>query len=399
MASDPLQSLIAALSSQDEKPFSLPPTLLPDAVLNPELITRPDPLTAFCGFFFLSSYPTALARRLRSILDLSSALVNRPLTQAELDFHVENSSKDLAISRAGPTWAISLTAAYHLAWKRSSDELKPYFHRSPNESPVKAFFSSVQRLYHGNPALFKTALTTSVGRLALAGFGGYLVSSSIAVSYSISNMSTDPRLAGYKQELKAQNPEMVRKRRDAVKLLSAPAGMQIGKEKMEQAEAAGQDVSWKAPEPAQPTPPYRLPEYRQPDYSAPAAKTEDTDFFDDDASPIAPEMRDQGGSAWDRVRAQASQPSQSKPSPSSETNPYQSTRPVQDSTQGSAWDRIRQQKPSGSWESQQAQSSSWGSSADSTTSQSGRTRAKAEFEQMLDAERKRGESENEHVWK
>lgn len=372
----PLESAIQTLSDRRPRPFSLPIPLAEGVVLNSHLIRDPDILTRVFGFWSFSSAPAhhvALARRIIPTIDLSSALVNRSLTQEELDFHIEDTSRNMAMSRSGPVWGVAMAIFYTLYWRRDHLVLNPFMPKTEGQGKPRPvlIWEAVRNIAMTEPVTFRQGLIALASRFSLAGIGGWIVTNSLAMSGSVAKMSTDARLAQYRHDLNQQERTSFNERRRAVVVARGRIGQQYG-ERAETSQASQDEPAWT--ETATPS---------APETSTVPAQKEASFFDDDDASPISPEHQGDTGSAWDRIRSQA-QPGSGTPR---KAESGWSSPPEQNGSQASAWDRIRQQgapEQNRSWQTEPA-------ATGQSDIQQDRARAQAEFNKLLDAERSRGD--------
>lgn len=388
--------------SAPPKTFSIPPLLEPGVQFNPNLIYRPDPITLLTFMGTKQWHRRVLATTTR-IAEVSSIDVNRPLTQPELDFYLENTSRTLYQARTGAPLGILAGGINASIWLKRNHALDAYAPTNPELSMGKRYLEGVKNMYKLDPTGFRVAAAAVLSRIGLWTFGIWVISNVYALTNGVGRIATDPRVKEIFEERRGQDPKEVRERHRNAQMVKTHLGRQQQQGELPTAQEGSAEGSaegsWYEGPSDQPAPAPRTSSPRMDDYYPPPAKNQSKggDFFDDDASPIASDYRDAApqGSAWDRIRQQNQVRYSTTPQPETsrtQRTPYEGSQPPsedQDSTsQGSTWDRLRSQ---GTPQSQpQGSRAQPGVSDWNTDSRQDKERAQADFDRMLDAERNRG---------
>ncbi|PLB44224.1 hypothetical protein P170DRAFT_440542 [Aspergillus steynii IBT 23096] len=335
------------------------------AQVRPETVVRPD-------LFIMAFYPgpQAWRRKLTATINRRlltiQAVAERPVRQEEVDAITQHASRKVYYERFGAPvglavtyWSVNRTLRTHETWRMYYREdgawVKPVEGVKALMNMAKADSANAARI---------------MGVVGMRGFfwtlAGLTLSNIVAAFTESVGMAVDPRLEDFRKQGTNQSTEAIqRKQKEAMmrELAEKRRGQVVGKEAVEE-QAAPVETGWESQSSAS-RPQIQTQTQTQPIVEQPQGQS----FFDDDdASPTAPEYRaaerkSQGGSAWERIRQQT-----------------MSGSPEQD--QGSR----------GSWEEASSSGSSSGSSASSPdwSRQRERQQSQAEFDRLVEAERKAG---------
>ncbi|KAL4865028.1 hypothetical protein BDV12DRAFT_175298 [Aspergillus spectabilis] len=359
-------NLPPSYTSTSPRPFNLPRTLEPTAYLKRDLIYRPDFITLYFGFLGPTNWLNRYKTNLFHTLERQSLDVNRPLTQAELDFNVERAGRAAYQSRVGlPAGAVLGTIAAVRDARRNG-----FFHAlAPQKTGIPtagALFEGLKNMYKLDRAAFQSYAGKFVFRVIGWTLTGWILSGFWTAGSATSSLLSDPRMKDFVQEILKHDKAAAQKRRTQAVMA-----------KNREAELAQQDAGMESGFPtgyggydrpiSRPMPdPYASKPYDTPENNQPQDTDKSASFFDDDASPVAPEYKGPSqsqsqyqsqGSVWDRIRLQNQSQDPSQPSSSS----------------NSTWNRL--------------DNSNTGTSSGA---QQDRDRAQEEFNRLLDAERKQG---------
>ncbi|GIC89089.1 putative endo-1,3(4)-beta-glucanase [Aspergillus udagawae] len=393
-------------------------------VLKTEYLSRPDPFTLYFGFIGQRNWLHKNSAHIRDRIESCKVMINRLPTQEELDAFVYHGSKYIYHQRLGAPYASAIGTAY-MYWRVRNSEvvarLAPGL--KPGQRPSPAQVLAAVKLYSTiEPANFRQVMVSGSFRWFFWVAAGSVITSVWGMFHDLKETMGDPRLKQFFAEMRDNDPEEVRRRkvqravdrtkaakeaaeRRAQGLPPVEVGMGQGPvvggggyaESHEYDQGGGaygsldpyssSSARESVPSASSDKPAThpdrnlgRLYGDRSATESMRGATTVDenkaSDFFaSDDASPVAAEYRsDDGsqGSAWDRIRQQASSGSGSQG--------------TQGSGLGSAWSRSvneRQQR-----EQDSGVGSAWNrgsSSPDSERQQ--REQAQADFDRLLEAER------------
>ncbi|KAL6235245.1 hypothetical protein BDW75DRAFT_144503 [Aspergillus navahoensis] len=377
---DPLAQKIDALGS-NPRPLGLPPVLAPGVKLDPKSICRPGLETLYLGFFGTRNYHKAVVRRLVHKLEIGSAIVNRPLTQEELDFYVETISQATSNNRWGLITGVEFGMLAGLVLGQRKKEFQQY--APPIDANKPAVFTryveTLKTMRVADPAMFQRTIMSLCKTTFIGGVCGWIVGSAYAMSRSAAAASTDPRIKQHREEFMKVDQRVAERRRRAAMVARAHGaqgkveddpfnqdGLYQGVFEESSSTTTSQPADTSAlptiqststSSESQSTPAWPSPHSGTFSSSAPtSSQHKESTFFDDDASPIAPDFRDTDtasqGSAWERIRQQNQNPSYN---PSASQPRYERAQPAAEAT-GS--DSYRE-----------------------------RERARAEFDRMLEAER------------
>ncbi|KAL4780332.1 hypothetical protein BJX76DRAFT_338227 [Aspergillus varians] len=392
-ADDGSAQLTDSPSSQSANAFSLPAPLAPGVRLNPDLIYRPDPITLYFSFFGTRNWHRKIRSAVSRVAEAGSVDINRPLTQSELDFHVENTSKSIYQARLGFILGLQVGAVHAARWERNGKVFDRYAPKKEGLTPAARYLEGIKNMYKLDPTMFRSSAVSILSKVSIWAFAGWIFSTTYAVSSGIARMATDPRIKDFFEERKNQDPRAVQERqRQALLVRSYSRGRQTEQEVgASSAQEESSEQSWsEGPSDTSASEPSSSAAYN---YNAPTEKEKDGGFFDDDASPIAPEHRDTAlpGSAWDRIRRQNQPqytPTTQTRTPRARPDAFEANETAsedQDTTsQGGAWGRLRPQGPAAANSPGRP-----GVSDGSSDSQLEREQAQARFDQMLDAERRK----------
>lgn len=382
--------------SAPPKTFSLPPLLEPGVQFNPNLIYRPDPITLLT-FLGTERWQRRVIYTTTRIAEVSSIDINRPLTQPELDFYLENTSKTLYQARTGATLGF-LAGGINAAMILQRDKtIERYAPADRGLSLGKRYLEGIKNMYKLDPTAFRGVTAAVLYRLGLWTCGLWIVSNAYALSTGVGRIATDPRVKEIFEDRKNQDPNVVRERHRNAHLVKTHLSRQRARGEFPTAQEGSAEGEWHDGPTDIPSPRTSSPGIN--DYHPPPVQNQSKggDFFDDDASPIAPDYREavSQGSAWDRIRRQNQVQYSTTPQPETSRTrrpPYEESQPLSDDqdsqSQGSTWDRLRSQGPARSQPSgsrSQAGVSDW-----NTDSRQDKERAQADFDRMLDIERNRG---------
>ncbi|KAL4977208.1 hypothetical protein BDW66DRAFT_40669 [Aspergillus desertorum] len=402
LENDPLAQKIDALGS-NPRPLGLPPVLAAGVKLNPKSICRPGLETLYLGFFGTRNYHKAVVRRLVHKLEIGSAIINRPLTQDELDFYVETISQATSNNRWGLITGVEFGMLAGLVLGQRKKEFQQY--APPIDATKPAVFTryveTLKTMRVADPAVFQRTIMSLCKTTLVGGVCGWFIGSAYAMSRSATAASTDPRIQQHREEfMKVDQRVAERRRRNAMVAHAHGTQGKVEEDPFNQeglyqggfdespaattsepadisASPATQSRSYSSNTSTedQSTPAWPSPHSGPYSPSAPTSgQNRDSAFFDDDASPIAPDYRDTDtapqGSAWERIRQQNQNPSYS---PSASAPRYERAQPTAEAT---GKDSYRERE---------------------------RERAQAEFDRMLEAERNQhndsvGGSRNRGGW-
>ncbi|GIJ86331.1 hypothetical protein Asppvi_005218 [Aspergillus pseudoviridinutans] len=391
-------------------------------VLKTEYLSRPDPFTLYFGFVGQRNWLHKNGAHVRDRIESCKVMINRLPTQEELDAFVYHGSKYIYHQRLGAPYCGAIGMAY-VYWRVRNSGVVAHLAPGlkPGQRPSPAQVLAAVKLYSTiEPANFRQLMVWGSFRWFFWVAAGSVITSVWGMFHDLKETMGDPRLKQFFAEMKDNDPEEVRRRKVQRVVEKTKAAREAAERRaqglppvepgMGQGVGAGgggyaeshehdQDggtygsldpysssSARETVESASSDKPANLPDrnlgrlYGDPSatQSMRGATTVDqnktSDFFEsDDASPVAAEYRSDGGSqgsAWDRIRQQASSGSQGG----------------QDSGLGSAWNRSvneRQQR-----EQDSGLGSAWNrgsSSPDSDSRQ--REQAQAEFDRLLEAER------------
>ncbi|KAL4898897.1 hypothetical protein BDW74DRAFT_120773 [Aspergillus multicolor] len=406
---DPLAQKIALLASR-QRPPPLPPVLAPGVTLNPDSIYSCAPDIRLFGFLGTKNYHRAVAVRVSQMLGVGSAIINRPLTQDELDFYVETTSETTSDSRGSFLLGLELGAPTGFLWAQRSAEFKKYAPPIDASSKTlglfKRYFETLKIMRDTDKAVYRRTLLKPVKVMAVAGFVCWAFGTLWSRGQTLWKLKHDPRMKQHNAEFANTDDQAAEKRRrlaliDHARMLQDKLGFTFSQEDTHEngfEESPSTTPSNQADTYASPStrpesytssasndqnmPAWPSSTSQTYPYHAPAANTgKESSFFDDDASPIAPDHKDtnaaSGGSAWERIRRQNAIQSQN-PSPYQSASPYPSQ------------PRYEQAQPTAD------------SGSDANRE---RERAQAEFDRMLEAERRQqndsdgGSSASRGWWK
>ncbi|KAL4756477.1 putative endo-1,3(4)-beta-glucanase [Aspergillus foveolatus] len=384
LENDPLAQKIDALGS-NPRPLGLPPVLAPGVKLDPKSICHPGLETLYIGFFGTRNYHRAVVRRLAHKLEIGSAIVNRPLTQDELDFYVETISQATSNNRWGLITGVEFGMLTGLVLGQRKKEFQQY--APPLDANRPAIFTryveTLKAMRVADPAVFQRTIMSLCKTTFIGGLCGWFVGSAYAMSRSAAAASTDPRIKQHREEFMKVDQRVAERRRRAAMVarvqgaqgkleddLYNQEGLYQGGFEESSSTTTSQPADTSAsptiqsqtyplntPTESQSTPAWPTPHPETYSSSVPTSgQSKDGTFFDDDASPIAPDYRDTNtapqGSAWERIRQQNQNPSYNP----SVTQPQYQRAPLAAEATGN--DSYRE-----------------------------RERAQAEFDRMLEAER------------
>ncbi|KAL5046345.1 hypothetical protein BDW71DRAFT_181997 [Aspergillus fruticulosus] len=384
LENDPLARKIDALGS-NSRPLGLPPVLAPGVKLDPKSICRPGFETLYLGFFGTRNYHKAVLRRLAHKLEIGSAIVNRPLTQDELDFYVETISQATSNNRWGLITGIEFGMLAGLVLGQRKKEFQKY--APPVDANKPAVFTryveTLKTMRVADPAMFQRTIMSLCKTTFIGGVCGWIVGSAYAMSRSATAASTDPRIKQHREEFMKVDQRVAERRRRAAMVARVHGaqgrveddpfnqeGLYQGGLEESSSTTTSQPADTSASPAIQPrtyptstysesqsTPAWPSAQSGTYSSSAPiSSRNKESTFFDDDASPIAPDYRDTDtvpqGSAWERIRQQNQNPFYN---PSASQPRYERAQPAAEAT-GSDSNRERE-------------------------------RAQAEFDRMLEAER------------
>ncbi|KAL2813914.1 hypothetical protein BJX63DRAFT_393567 [Aspergillus granulosus] len=357
--------------------------LEPDAKIRPDLIRKPDPITLYLGYFGTNWWRSTYAGFLVARLQDGSYQVGRRLTQPEVDAYVDSHNSFVTNFRRGLPLGFFVGGAKFFVYEKNYRHLLTYAPPATQEgmSPVRRYLEGTRALFKSDTALARKLLGSLSMRLlayTMGGGFGLQVAAALAMNWKL---QADPRMQQHAADSRKQPPEKVRERRNQA-LKERAAGQQQGQGQAQQPsdEPTPQSIGYEQTgyvgdsssvgsatttdsinASTYPTTGTATGTYS---YSAPVGQTKQRGFFDDDdeddASPTAPEYRGivrqekaaAQGSAWERIRNQAQNPTASEPA----------------SLSGGSWDRSD-------------------SSIMNNDGQRERERAQAEFNRMLEAER------------
>lgn len=340
-------------------------------------VVKPDPLTMLVAFFGKSSWENRLRTKLYEQVDNTRVLILRPPTQAEMDALVNINSRSLYYSNIG--YSLGLLAGLGHGYR---DLSKIQRQTGKNIGSIIKEFLSSKPFQQASSRPPDNPMASPRFTVALAGvrmmmwmLGFKAVSSVYATFRQAFDVLSDPRLSNFKSELMHQDREQVRERARAVREGRRNAQRQADKQDIPESPQSGaQEEEYSAGYHDTTLDQTRETPYSWPSaprmYGAPAEQATDKGFFDDDASPTAPEYRNDALSTQSSTRSP----------------------PL------SAWDRIRQQNTGSSQgprqypRPQQQTSDQTEFSSYASEKQSEREQAQADFDKMLESERRMSDS-------
>ncbi|OJJ77246.1 hypothetical protein ASPBRDRAFT_190573 [Aspergillus brasiliensis CBS 101740] len=349
--------------------------------VNPELFKRPDPITLYMGFGGQSVWSTVATMNVIRTLEQHQRIANRPLTQSEADATIEHCTARLYHSRIGQPVGVLAGAIMTYKGAQNTEAWKKHFSSEAGVRRVDLLIEGIQSWARANPDTWKKEAGRAGLKTAVFAFVGLMLGDGIAGASDISQMMNDSRLKGLWAEARKRRDEM----RGHVKTGKMPpvpppttttptreevpkseeqnqqpqsdgygmvsGGMQSGSDE-EAARFGTSTTSWGSE---------TTKKVAMPAYETPSPSRDKSDDFWDDASPVASEYRGQGQSvpgesAWERIRRQNNVAAQREP-------------------------RATVYKPASS-----STASSTPASANDKPNE--RELAQAEFDRMLEAERK-----------
>lgn len=356
---------------------------------------RPDPFTLYFGFFGKTPWLQRCTARLQAQERKVKVLVDRPPTQSEMEAFATVTSRSLYYSKAGTPLGLTAGLAHVYYSLRKFD---------PGRSGgIRTLTAAAANVLRAEPQVALAVVASSAVKLFLWTIGLTTVTSGFAAFSETKDVLMDPRLSGFVEDLKRQNPEDVQKRKLAMvherhrqiqqrreqQQLPQGGAYAESRERDDGSYGRSDDDTFNAtqfsPQGQTPDQPRAMPDtigkphvYGNPRTIESPTGSKNLDFFDDDdASPTAPEYRNEG--IWSRPNSSASQ--------------------------GSAWERIRQQNgitrrsvqedfrgPSPSPLSDRSQTSyEFGKRQE-------REQAQADFDRLLEAERNRSDTSGTGGW-
>ncbi|KAI2921628.1 hypothetical protein CBS147343_1547 [Aspergillus niger] len=344
--------------------------------VKPELFKRPDPITMYLGFGGQSVWNAVATMNVIRTLDQHQRIANRPLTQAEADATIEHSTARLYHSRIGQPVGVLAGAIVTYKAAQNTEAWKKNFSSEAGLRRVDLLLEGIQKWARANPDTWRKEAIRAGLKTALFAFVGLMLGDGIAGANDINHMMSDSRLKGLWAEARKRRDELrghvtTGKMPPPVPTTPAPRptgqevpkseeqnlpqqlgdgyGMQSGSDE-EAARFGSSTTSWGS----------ETKKVATPADEAPSPSKDGNGDFWDDASPVAAEYRgkDQsmsGESAWERIRRQ---------------------------------NNVSAQRETRSTVSRPAPSSSASAPAPAYDKPSERELAQAEFDRMLEAERK-----------
>ncbi|KAL4894966.1 hypothetical protein BDV59DRAFT_191966 [Aspergillus ambiguus] len=262
--------------------------------INPENIFQVDPITrTFCFFGhqrFHQKVEETVARRIEN----ARVLIQRLPTQDELDAMVTHCSRSVAYERKG-IWigAIIYTGIALPRWA-GTERWRTYVPSSG--SIVQRLLAGFKAFNKAEPLVARQKTMLAVFKLMFSMIAGASASGVAGVYTETKNTISDPRLAQFMADLRNQNPEEVQKRKVAA---LESRRRQMHQRRLEEIPAVVGDGQ-SGQEPRDPDSPGRAyqpvtsVQDRKPAIDSSESQSQGMDFFDDDASPVAPEHRNTG---------------------------------------------------------------------------------------------------------
>ncbi|CEL06373.1 hypothetical protein ASPCAL07479 [Aspergillus calidoustus] len=370
--------------------------LEPDAQVRPEFIRKPDPFTLYLGYWGTTSWQVKYSSLLVHRLQDASYLVNRELTQPELDAYVESHNVLVSNYTRGIPLGFLTGGAKWLLYEKNYKHFLQYAPPAGQQgmTPLRRFTEGTKMMYTCDRDLAKNLLLSLTRRLLVYTCVGALGLEVAGVIMSTQQVFNDPRMAQHREDAKKVPPETLKARRaqatkdrlarknQAAQSSDEPTPQNGGYDEsgyaMDSGGMGSATASGTTAYPSSGTASASATGTYSYGSRAPAEQSKGTGFFDDDddASPTAPEYR----GIVRRENAAAGQ--------------------------GSAWERLRNQSQSGiPSESGSVASggSAWNQSEASVSasdSQRERKRAQAEFNRLLDAERNQSnDGSNRGAWR
>ena len=334
-------------------------------------IVKPDPITMYTAFFGKKNWEKKLTPILYKRADHVRVQVNRLPTRAEMDAFVTIDSRAMYHAKIGTSVGIAAGLAQFChdipAFEKASGQKL--------SSSVRTFMSSVKRPFFqqaspGNPQAGMSLVVTAARMILWFGGAQVLATTYAAIKMTV-DMRADPRLKNYCAEILKQDPEEMKKRRIGLAMqrmnarnIPEPTQAEVPEQEYGSVYTGSeQDTSGATPGGI-----YQTQDTRD---SQPSTLQSDNVasgelFAIDEASPTAPEYRNDDGSmesgphrsAWELIR-------QRNATLSSRNEHAPTRQPISDKPDFLSYESGKQQE---------------------------REKAKADFDKMLEAERNRPES-------
>lgn len=339
----------ASNNAPSPRPWPANPTLARNFPLKikPELVVRPDLFTLYFGFFGASNWKNVIAHGITNRVETTWVLTARGPTQEELDAYTTIGSRYIYYRAVELPLFSCLGTAY-------------IYSRIRKEIPIAEGATPRQIFKALRESTFRTLASPSGVRILFIGFAAFAASGFINSTMEMATARMDPRLQQFWNDFQRQKEEDIRKRRleassgrrlrggefdfslQVRKALDGYGGYDQGVDQdpykydssasgttsSESDYASGSTIQQNSSGYQSRSGPdvSREPQYE----NGPASEQRDarSDFLfggssDDDASPTAPEYRNNNadgtpaGSAWDRIRRQSGIPGSQQSTPRS----------------------------------------------------------------------------------
>ncbi|GLB05676.1 hypothetical protein AtubIFM57258_000965 [Aspergillus tubingensis] len=287
--------------------------------VNPKLFKRPDPITLYLGFGGQGVWSSLVTMNVIRTLEQHQRIAHRPLTQAEADATIEHSTARLYHSRIGQPVGVLVGM---IACYKASQRTEIWKKNFAPEAGIRRYdllIAGIQKWVRENPNTWRQDAARAGFQSVFVAIVCLMIGDGIAGARDINDMMNDSRLKGLWAEARKRRGEM-RGAGDRTGRMPPPPttpmpgskgeeqsqlpqqgdglGVQTGSDE-EAARFGSSTTSWGT----------ETKKVATPSYETPRSSRDKADDFWDDASPVAAEYRDKdqsvpGESAWERIRKQ-----------------------------------------------------------------------------------------------
>ncbi|PWY65766.1 hypothetical protein BO83DRAFT_410701 [Aspergillus eucalypticola CBS 122712] len=273
--------------------------------VNPKLFKRPDPITLYLGFGGQSVWNSLVTINVIRTLEQHQRIAHRPLTQPEADATIEHCTARLYHSRIGQPVGVLVGAIACYKASQRTDIWKKNFAPEAGIRRYDLLIAGIQKWARENPTTWRKDAARAGMQTAFVAFVCLLIGDGIAGARDINDMMMDSRLKGLWAEARRRRGEMRGLGEEQSQLPQQQQqqqgdglGVQTGSDE-EAARFGSSTTSWGT----------ETKKVATPSYETPKPSRDNADDFWDDASPVAAEYRDKdqsvpGESAWERIRKQ-----------------------------------------------------------------------------------------------